>query len=302
MPGNRLDSSQDGPPKPETQSYPLHKLRTNAITGWQFDETVLAIVHPILHHGRNTLGARGRVDWFVIILNRDTIQRRISPELSQRYFGDSHGSEYKLAVVAVGKTSQLLYSSDPGFGIPELSRSDSIMNIFGPPPESTEGSFLQIVSLRAEEWRSFSGPVWFPVFQLDPDTHQWMLFLQRRTLPVEASIAKVWQANFFTGAGALLLLAVSMLLVVVASQRERALATMQMDFLASISHELRTPLAAILSAGQNLTGGFARDRSRYGPLITAQARQLIGLVDRILLFASIRHGNKKYQLIGSLNN
>ena len=113
---------------------------------------------------------------------------------------------------------------------------------------------------------------------------------------MEASITRAWRGNLFAGAVVLLLLATSMFLVVIATQRVRALATMQMDFVTSISHELRTPLAAMLAAGQNLTDGFAPDLSHYGSLITAQARQLIDLVDQILLFASMEDGKKKYHL------
>jgi two-component system phosphate regulon sensor histidine kinase PhoR len=92
-------------------------------------------------------------------------------------------------------------------------------------------------------------------------------------------------------------LAASIVLVVVASRRAEALANLQMDFVTSISHELRTPLAAILSAGQNITDGFAADLKLYGWLITTQARQQIDLVDQILLFASSRNGAKNYVLV-----
>jgi len=74
------------------------------------------------------------------------------------------------------------------------------------------------------------------------------------------------------------------------------LAKLQMDFVASVSHELRTPLAAILSAGQNITDGFAPDLDLYGSIITGQARQLIDLVDQILLFASMKHDKESYLL------
>ena len=67
-----------------------------------------------------------------------------------------------------------------------------------------------------------------------------------------------------------------------------------MDFVASISHELRTPLAAMLSAGQNIADGFAPDLRRYGSIITNQSRQLIDLVDQILLFAAMKDGKKEY--------
>jgi two-component system sensor histidine kinase SenX3 len=52
----------------------------------------------------------------------------------------------------------------------------------------------------------------------------------------------------------------------------------------------------MLAAGQNLTDGFAPDMSHYGSLITAQARQLIDLVDQILLFVSMKDGKQKYRL------
>lgn len=294
------DSPPTAGPESDKESSAGHNVRRNPITGWQFDESIPAIVHPILHRTADIVRLEAPVDWLVIVLNRDTITRRILPELAERYFASGQGLEYELAVVAVGETPRLLYSSDPGFGIRELSGSDSVMDIFGPPPESTEGSFWQVVknreSLRGDEWHSFSGPVWFPVIQKERAAQHWMLFLKHRTGSLEASITRVWRGNLFAGAVVLLLLATSMFLVVIATQRVRALATMQMDFVTSISHELRTPLAAMLAAGQNLTDGFAPDLSHYGSLITAQARQLIDLVDQILLFASMKDGKKKYHL------
>jgi hypothetical protein len=190
-------------PGAEPESSLAHKLRSTAITGWQFDESIPAIVHPIVHHGLKSSGTGGPVDWFVIVLNRSTIEQRIFPELAQRYFRGRQGLEYKLAVLSVGKTSRLLYSSDPGFGTADVGNSDSVMNIFGPPPESMEGSFWQSVknkeSLRGEEWHSFSGPVWFPVIQRTSEGAVWMLFLQHRTAPLQASITRVWRGNLIVG-------------------------------------------------------------------------------------------------------
>jgi signal transduction histidine kinase len=285
-------------PGAEPESSLAHKLRSTAITGWQFDESIPAIVHPIVHHGLKSSGTGGPVDWFVIVLNRSTIEQRIFPELAQRYFRGRQGLEYKLAVLSVGKTSRLLYSSDPGFGTADVGNSDSVMNIFGPPPESMEGSFWQSVknkeSLRGEEWHSFSGPVWFPVIQRTSEGAVWMLFLQHRTAPLQASITRVWRGNLIVGGAVLLLLATSMFLLVIATQRVRAVAALQMNFVASISHELRTPLAAMLSAGQNIADGYAPDLRRYGSIVTNQSRQLMDLVDQILLFAAMKDGKKEY--------
>jgi len=281
----------------ESRSSTASRLRSNAITGWQFDESIPAIVHPIVNStsGGSPLGS---ADWFVIVLNRSAIEQRVFPELTQRYFGSGQMFEYKVAVVSVGQTSRLLYSSDPDFGIDDVGTSDSVMNIFGPPPESTEGSFWQgvknKVSLRGEEWHSFSGPVWFPVVQHQGKAAAWMLFLRHRGLPLEAQIDRVWRGNLILGGAILLLLTASMFLLIIATQRVRVLAAMQMNFVASISHELRTPLAAMLSAGQNIADGFAPDLRRYGSIITNQSRQLIDLVDQILLFATMNDGKKEY--------
>jgi signal transduction histidine kinase len=123
-----------------------------------------------------------------------------------------------------------------------------------------------------------------------------MLVLQNRKGPLDAAVTKVWRTNLFTGGFVLLLLMASMALIVIASQRAQALANLKMDFVASVSHELRTPLAAILSAGQNITDGFVPDFKVYGSIITSQARQLIDLVDQILLFASMKGDKENYSL------
>lgn len=282
------------------------RLRSTAITGWQFDEQIPAIVHPILHHVQggssqsSDHSSSDPVDWVVVVLNLDTVRNRILPGLTDRYFAGSGGLEYKVAVVAAGKNPRLLYTSDPGFGVDNVEASDSVMNIFGPPPESIEGNFWQSVknsrSIRGEEWRSFSGPVWFPVIQENSGSGPWMLVLQHRTGPLEATITKVWRSNLILGGVILLLLAVTMVLVVVASQQTQNLANMQMDFVTSVSHELRTPLAAIHSAGQNMIDGFVPNLAIYGNLITTQSRQLIDLVDQVLLFASVRAGKLSYTL------
>ncbi len=276
----------------------LNELEKKTTTGWQFEAGIPAIVHPLVHQFNEGRGRNTSVDWLIVVLNRDAIISRVFPALAARYFDGKDGLKYKLAVAAVGNTSRLLYSSDQRFGLRDLGDSDSVMTVFGPPPESTEGSFWQVIksreSLRGDEWRNFPGPVWFPVFQQTGDAHQWVLFLKRRTGSLEWAVRRVWLANLLIGSIMLLLLATCFILVVVAAQRVRALATMRMDFVASISHELRTPLAGILASGQNLCDGFASDQSYYGAQITTQARQLIDLVDQVMLFASMRDGTKQY--------
>lgn len=67
------------------------------------------------------------------------------------------------------------------------------------------------------------------------------------------------------------------------------LATLQMEFVASISHELRTPITAILSAGENIRDGVVEkpeDLIDQGWIVTEQATQLMHLVNQVLEFAA----------------
>jgi len=77
------------------------------------------------------------------------------------------------------------------------------------------------------------------------------------------------------------------------------LAKMQMEFVASVSHELRTPLAVLSSAADNITDGLVASKAeiqRYGKVIQNQSRQMKGLVDEILLFASTEDRKDRYLL------
>jgi signal transduction histidine kinase len=299
-------SSRSAPERPDKTTQPLPPI----MTGWQFDKNTWAIVHPIVNRDRDSLGPdkqqpdRGRgVNWIIVVLNRDYIQTKLLPSLTKRYFGGREGLEYRLAVIATGKTPRMIYSTDAGFPGGSHDEFDSKMNIFGPPPESVEGQFWHSVKngelLRREEWRSFSALVWFPVIQYAPQDDPWILLLQHRSGPLEAIATNVWHRNLVVGGVVLLLLAANMGLVVFASQRKQKFAKVQMEFVASVSHELRTPLTSILSAAENIKDGFVEGKENlkfYGSLLTAQARLLKDRVDRILFFASTRSGKTQYAL------
>jgi signal transduction histidine kinase len=293
----------------KAQASPSHLLRSNSETGWQFDEKLPALVHPIFHYIRHGEVDRGHlrgidpIDWVVVLLDLDTIKKRILPELMQRYFSSDQGLEYKLAVTSEGNTPSVLYSSEPGFGDQNIPTSDSVMNIFGPPPESTEGHLWQAeknrVAIKGEDWHRFSGPVWFPIIQETSDGAPWVLVLQHRSGPLDAAVTKVWRSNLVMGGLTLVLLSATMVLVIIASHHAQRLASLQMGFVASISHELHTPLTVILSAGENLTDGFVDNREgliQHGSIIKGQARRLKDLVDQILLFASIGSSKRRYVL------
>ena len=275
-------------------------IPNSPITGWQFDESIPAIVHPLVHHDNAdhhtetiNFSADKPVDWIVVVLNWKTIGERILPDLSKRYFSDKDDAAYSLAIVSGGTPSRVIFSSD------DISRNlgnslpDSSMNIFGPPPESIEGHVWE--SLKNAEMRkqgdstSFSGPAWFPVIQYESGTPPWLLVVKRRTGSLESVVNRVWRANLATGLAILLLLAVSVTLVIFATRRLHRIALLQMNFVASVSHELRTPLTVMISAAENLADNVVEDPAEiqeHGEVIIGQGRMLMDLIDRILLFAA----------------
>jgi signal transduction histidine kinase len=279
-------------------------LRSNALAGWQLDNSIPALVHPVVHHAdpfnSQTPVDRVTVDWLVVVLDLHVIQNRILPELAGRHFGGPGGLEYKLAVIDGARTPQLIYSSDAAFPVANQDTFDSRMNIFGPPPESVEGHYWQsIKNGESSDWRNFIAPVWFPVVQYKSHEEPWMLLLERRTGPLEAIATSIWRRNLTTGGVVLLLLMVGLVLIVFTTRRAQHLAKLQLDFVASISHELLTPLAAIYCTGQNFTDGLVLtkpDSIAHGSIITSQARQLTDLVKQILLFASTQNGTNRYNL------
>jgi len=80
------------------------------MTGWQFDKNIPAIVHPIVDNGRFPLqldaqpsNRQNPVNWIVVVLNLDYIQRKILPTLRNDTSMCPEGLEYKLAVIDSGE-------------------------------------------------------------------------------------------------------------------------------------------------------------------------------------------------------
>ena len=292
-------SSQSADSQLDTSGAPgTSSPRSNAITGWQFDETVPLIAHPIVRGGDDV-----RVDWIVIDFKPEIISKRVLPTLARRYFGGPLGLDFNVAVLATGQPSRILYSSEPGFGTGDADSYDSVMNLFGPPPESLEGQAWQTAknsaALDNEQWRSFSAPVWFPTIEYGSGQNSWTLVVQSRHGPLQAVVERVRWKNLAISALVLLLLALNMGIAAVAGVRAQRFADLQMNFVASVSHELRTPLSVLHAAAENIKDGVVLKQGsleRYGSLMMSQTRQLMSHVDRILLYASIRSGKTHYNM------
>ena len=284
--------------EPEIGSIQTHSVN-NSLAGWQFDMDVPAMVHPIFHRiPGKSLDSESPVDWIIITLDVNILEKRIFPDLASRYFGSLNGLAYRVGVITTGTTPRTIYSSDPGFEKQGDQGFDSTMDIFGPAIEG-DSRGKPFHSAKASNWHSFAGPVWFPVFQHGAKPGEWILEVQHRTGPLQTVIDRVRQKNLAVSGFILFLLTLNIAVMTIAGFRAQKFARLQMDFVASVSHELRTPLTAIYSAGENIKDGVVTGKEglkQYGELILGQARQLGKNVDRILLFASIRSGKTRYSI------
>ena len=141
------------------------------------------------------------------------------------------------------------------------------------------------------------GPQGLSPVALSDTNGGWVLIARNRKGSLEAVVAGIRTRNLALSFGVLLLLAASMGMIIIASQRAQRLARLQMDFVAAISHELRTPLAVICSAGENISDGLVAGReqlTKYGNVIKNQGQQLNQLVEQILLFATTSQNGNLY--------
>ena len=129
-----------------------------------------------------------------------------------------------------------------------------------------------------------------------PDTEleqvgAWQLIVRHRAGSLEAAVSQARRRNLAVSLGVLALLAVSVAMIVLSTQRAQRLAKQQVEFVAGVTHELQTPLAVIRSAGQNLADGVVdgpKQVKEYGLLVEKEVRRLSGMVDQVLEFAGLQ--------------
>jgi signal transduction histidine kinase len=262
--------------------------------GWRFDPALPALFHPVV--------LAGSVDWIAIELSRQEIQSRILADLSRNYFQGTDGLDYLIAVVSGNNPVRVLYSSDTGFGDPLPADADGTIDLFGRIQDKSLGSSVHVFHAPSND----KGPdpnvriSWFPLLRETPEDLDWRLVVRhRRGGPLGAFVGEVRRRDLATGFGVLLVLVINMAMLIVTSHRAQRLAQLQMDFVTAVSHELRTPLTVIISGADNICNGVVetgRQMVQYGSVIGTQARQLFGLVERILLFAATRQGGLRFNL------
>jgi signal transduction histidine kinase len=295
---------------------PIHRS-PDMFLPWFVDQSIPALVYPLRRRPAtpdDNRERRAEVTWIIVQLDSSVLRREIFPELAQRYFRGPEGLDYRVAVLDAASESPL-YSSDSRFGEAGDSTRDAALNLFGPPfrrsPSGAPAAGNEIFGI-------FRGPAGSHTLQSD-DTHTlaldrlvrfepllygagdgiWQIVVQHQRGSLEAAVGSLRRRHLMLSFGVLILLALTMALVVLASQRARRLAALQMNFVAGVSHELRTPLAVISSAAENISHGVVADQTqlaRYGASILKHARQLTRLVEQVLVFAAAQQRAGNYLL------
>jgi len=282
----------------------------DAFLPWFVDQGIPALVSPVRTHNPGDPANPPLATWIIVQLNQNVVEKEVFPELTHKYFRTA-GLDYHVAVLGgVSGQDRVLYSSDSRFSENINLIPDAALDLFGPlfhrTPTANQGTDQISIPVRprpgAQDDRRSPGPdrfVRFEPLQYMPEDPIWEIVVKHPRGSVEAAVSTLHQRNLLLSFGVLALLAATMTLVLVATQRARRLAALQMNFVAGVSHELRTPLAVISSAAENIAHGLIADPkqlARYSASILKQTRQLTQLVEQVLLFASTQQKQGDYPL------
>jgi signal transduction histidine kinase len=249
---------------------------------WTFFGDAPGLVRPIFQIApseRDSSSGVHAVGILIVVLNREYLEREYLPDLVDRHFGAAGQRNFVVSVRTVKPPYQTIYLSDAKSSI-AASSTDAAVNLF---------------DLVGEEARRRG----HPPLQASAASEQWQLVAQHPAGSLEEAVASWRRRNLAINLGLLAILAGSMALIFTGARRSKALARMQMEFVAGVSHELCTPLAVINTAAENLADGIVEDAEQiqeYGGMIRAQGRRLGRLVDEVLLFTAGRFGLSGYDL------
>ena len=258
--------------------------------------------------------------WTLVEFSLDTLANQFLPPMVTRHFPPMDTAEYRIAIVTRGPDSRTVYKSDETIADAELTKPDLRLPLFamepgrgpnrggppqqqGPPqprpdpgPRGNDqfrgGGFR---GQRGERGlRGGPGGLGGPMLG-----GAWELVVKHRSGSLAVATESLRRRNLGISFGILLLLAASVVMAVISSHRARALAQLQMDFVARVSHELRTPLAIIRSAAYNVATGVVSDEKdvrEYAAMVQAEGQRLSTMVDQILTFSRSETGGTTYDL------
>lgn len=294
-----------------------------------------ALVFPLIESpkpgGNGKFTFLVRLSQFVVVaLDPRCLQQNVLPPLIQRHFVEDGQLSYELTIVNRHTPPQIVYQSgsstlsassvDNGW---DYKKADTSISLFSLDREEINvlwrgrmqyftfptTTFLGVRKMTGPPKAGEKPPPAFPspqMFTMSSDPSPggqpgvWQMHIRHRAGSLEAAVGIARRRNLLISFSILVLLAASVSLLLISSQRARRLAQQQMDFVAGISHELHTPIAVIDSAGYNLAKGVMKSPEqikKYGLLIRKETGQLKEIVEQILEFAGMQSHRQRYDLL-----
>jgi signal transduction histidine kinase len=231
-------------------------------------------------------------------LDLSFIQEEWLPALTARYFHRGGELDFEVVVLRSAEPNAVVFQSDAESS---FRTGDASTKILGSVPLEELRHLWVETGLGPEGLRRMPGPG--PGFvspqrpsrgledEVRTETGLWELVVRHRAGSLEAAVSALRFRNLAVSLGVLALLAVSMVMILVSTERAQHLARQQMEFVAGVTHELQTPLAVIRSAGQNLADGVIETSGQvkeYGSLIANEGRRLSAMVDQVLEYAGLQ--------------
>ena len=127
--------------------------------------------------------------------------------------------------------------------------------------------------------------------------YKWILqVVPRNYTEIESNVRNQRRTNLFFIILSSSLTFFSLVVIYVASRRERQLRQLKEDFIGNVSHELKTPLSLIRMFSEILaTGRVKTDKTKqeYYDIIHTESDRMTHLIDNLLDFASLERDGKR---------
>jgi hypothetical protein len=180
----------------------------------------------------------------VIALNTGFIEHQLFPALVQRHLNLS-GTTYHVSIFSTADPAHIIFESGPAVAHTDdkpdaeisLVESPFVQNRNPGRPRRPGDPPAPDPLRQSTVLRRYA--LTFPAAVI-PGRYNWRLAAQHPAGSLKAVVDTTRRANLMMSFGALVILAGSIFLLFAAMHRTRALAKMQMEFVAGVSHELRT--------------------------------------------------------------
>lgn len=210
------------------------------------------------------------------LVNLDTVRTRLFPALYERQFAallDPRDGSPPFQIQVVDDTGLIVFGGRTA--LPAVAaRSRFALQFY---PEEDIG----------------------PRMAIGIPSRQWTLVISPRAQNAPTTIASTRTQGYWLSGLSVLLMLVALAFAVQSRKRAVQLARMQADFVAHVSHQLKTPVSLLSAVGETMALDRVRSPEKLAhcvEIVRGETMRLSALVERILEFARVGDGRRRYEL------